>query len=112
MTGSCEFDRTLANVRAIVQPDPENERRFAAPRRRVSEINLGLYRSLFQPFVQAFATNQGAEWLKMLHPSLLPFELFSDRNPLMQRIARLAEQVRQQRRPTSPATIPCSSGKP
>ena len=44
--------RTLDDVRAIVQPDPENERRFATVR-RVSEINLGLYRTLFQPFVQA-----------------------------------------------------------
>ncbi len=93
--------RTLADVRAIVQPDPENERRFATAR-RVSEINLGLYRSLFQPFVQAFARAQTAEWLHKLKPSELPYELFSERNPLMQQIAQLAEQVRAQRRPASP----------
>src|SRR5271157_5624837 len=68
--------RTLADVRAIVQPDPENERRFAAAR-RVSEINLGLYRRLLQPFVRAFASEQGAEWLHKLNSSELPFELFS-----------------------------------
>ena len=93
--------RTLDDVRAIVQPDPENERRFAAAR-RVSEINLGLYRTLFQPFVQALANNQTAEWLPKLNPAELPYELFSDRNPLMQQIALLAEQVREQRRPASP----------
>ena len=93
--------RTLDDLRAIVQPDPENERRFAAAR-RMSEINLGLYRTLFQPFVQAFASTQTAEWLHKLNPSELPYELFSDRNPLMRQIAQLAEQVRQQRRPTSP----------
>ncbi|MEH6872789.1 MAG: DUF3141 domain-containing protein [Candidatus Competibacter sp.] len=93
--------RTLDDVRAIVRPDPENERRFAAAR-RVSEINLGLYRTLFQPFVQAFASMQTAEWLHKLNPSELPFELFSDRNPLMRQIAQLAEQVRGQRRPTAP----------
>ena len=93
--------RTLADVRAIVQPDPENERRFAAAR-RVSEINLGLYRALFQPFVQAFAKAQTAESLHKLKPSELPYELFSERNPLMQQIAQLAEQVRGQRRPASP----------
>ena len=92
--------RTLDDVRAIVQPDPENERRFAAAR-RVSEINLGLYRTLFQPFVQALANNQTAEWLPKLNPAELPYELFSDRNPLMQQIALLAEQVREQRRPAS-----------
>ncbi len=93
--------RTLEGVRAIVQPDSENERRFAAAR-RVSEINLGLYRTLFQPFVQALANSQTAEWLPKLNPAELPFELFSDRNPLMRQIALLAEQVREQRRPASP----------
>ncbi len=93
--------RTLDDVRAIVQPSPENERRFATAR-RVSEINLGLYRTLFQPFIQAFASTQTAEWLHQLNPSELPYELFSDRNPLMQQIAQLAEQVRQQRQPVAP----------
>lgn len=92
--------RSLADLRAIVQPDPENERRFATAR-RVSEINLGLYRTLFQPFVQAFASTKGAEWLHKLNPSELPYELFSDRNPLMRQIAQLAEQVREQRQPIS-----------
>ncbi|MCB1823550.1 MAG: DUF3141 domain-containing protein [Candidatus Competibacteraceae bacterium] len=93
--------RTLADLRAIVQPSDENERRFATVR-RVSEINLGLYRTLFQPFVQALANSQTAEWLHRLEPSELPYELFSDRNPLMQQIARLAEQVHEQRRPVMP----------
>ena len=75
--------------------------RFATAR-RVSEINLGLYRSLFQPFVQAFANTQTAAWLHQLNPAELSYELFSDRNPLMQQIARLAEQIRHQRQPTAP----------
>ena len=93
--------RTLADLCAIVRPSPENERRFAAAR-RVSEINLGLYRTLFQPFVQAFANAQAAGWLHQLNPSELSYALFSDRNPLMQQIAQLAEQIRHQRQPVSP----------
>ncbi|HRD50519.1 MAG: DUF3141 domain-containing protein [Candidatus Competibacter sp.] len=93
--------RTLDHLRAIVQPDPENERRFAAAQ-RVSEINLGLYRTLFQPFVQACVNEKTAEWLHKLNPSELPYELFSDRNPLMRQIAELAEQVRGQRTPAAP----------
>jgi hypothetical protein len=96
--------RQLADLRAIVQPDPENERRFAAVR-RVSEINLGLYRSLFQPLVQSLANEQTAEWLHTLNPTELPFELFSNRNPLMRQVAQLAEQVRQQR-------LPCEGDNP
>jgi pimeloyl-ACP methyl ester carboxylesterase len=93
--------RTLSDIRAIVRPDRENERRFATVR-RVSEINLGLYRTLLQPFVRGLASAHTAEWLHNVHPSELPFELFSDRNPLMRQIAQLAEQVRQHRRPASP----------
>ena len=70
--------------------------------RRVSEINLGLYRTLLQPFVRAFASAQVASWQHQLQPSELPFEMFSDRNPLMRQVAQLAEQVREQRSPSSP----------
>ena len=93
--------RTLSDVRAIVQPDPESERRFAAAR-RVSEINLGLYRTLIQPFVKASINEQSAEWLRMLNHAELPYQIFSDRNPLMQPLAQLAEQVRTQRQAAAP----------
>jgi len=93
--------RTLDDIRTIVQPDLENERRFAAVK-RVSEINLGLYRTLLQPLVKASVNDQTTEWMKKLSPSELPFEIFSNRNPLMQGLAQLAEQVRQQRQPASP----------
>ena len=92
--------RTMDDIHAIVQPDPENERRFAAVQ-KVSEINLGLYRTLLQPLVKASLNEQTSEWMKKLNTSELPLELFSDRNPLMHQVALLAEQVRQQRRPVS-----------
>jgi hypothetical protein len=93
--------RNLNDIRTIVQPEPENERHFATVQ-RVSEINLGLYRTFLQPFMQAFANEQMAAWLHKLNPSELPYELFSDRNPIMQQIAQLAEQVRGQRQIVSP----------
>jgi hypothetical protein len=93
--------RSLAQLRSIVQPSDENERRFAAAR-RVSEINLGLYRTLLQPFVRAFAGTQFAQQLHAFDPAELPYQLFSDKNPLMQQVAELAEQVRQHRQPTAP----------
>ncbi len=93
--------RTLDDVRHIVQPDPEMERRFAAMR-RVSEINLGLYRTLVQPLVKASINEQGAEWLHHLNQAELPYQIFSARNPLMQPLAQLAEQVREQRQPAAP----------
>jgi pimeloyl-ACP methyl ester carboxylesterase len=93
--------RTLDDIRAIVRPDPENERRFATVQ-RISEINLGLYRTFLQPIIRASVSEEVAEGLRKLNFSELPFQLFSERNPLMRPVARLAEQVRQQRQPAAP----------
>ncbi len=93
--------RTIEDVRRIVQPDPDSDRRFATVR-RVSEINLGLYRTFWQPFIRASVNEQTADWMKKLSYTELPFQIFSERNPLMKQVARLAEQVRQQRLPVPP----------
>jgi hypothetical protein len=92
--------RSLAALRSIVQPSAENELRFAAAR-RVSEINLGLYRTFLQPFVRAFASSQLAEQMHQFNPAELPMLLFSEKNPLMQQVAEWAEQVRANRRPAA-----------
>lgn len=93
--------RKLADVAKIVQPLPEDELRFATAR-RVSEINLGLYRTFVQPIVQATSNEQTAAFMHKVQPSELPYELFSDRNPAMRQVRALAEQVRADRRPASP----------
>jgi hypothetical protein len=92
--------RTLDDIRALGGNDPDDERRFAAVR-RLSEINNGLYRTFAQPFMQALANDQTMEWLRRLNPARLQFELLSGRNPLMQPVANLAAQVREQRRPVA-----------
>lgn len=93
--------RTMDDIRAIVQPSIENERLFATVK-RVSEINLGLYRSLLQPFVRAAQDNPVTEWLKKLSPPLPDADPFSASNPLMKQVAQMAEQVRQHRHPVAP----------
>ncbi|HEX6735343.1 MAG TPA: DUF3141 domain-containing protein [Azonexus sp.] len=92
--------RTLDDVRRIVKPDPANELRFATVR-RVSEINLGLYRTMLQPFVRALAGTGALEPLNKFSPEELQFQFLSGRNPFMQQLSRLAEQVREQRQPVS-----------
>lgn len=93
--------RGLADVREIVQPIEEDERRFAAVK-RISEINLGLYRSFVQPWVRQWFTPPVAEWMRRMHPLRLPYEMISDLNPLVAAVAPLAGQVREERRPVSP----------
>ncbi len=90
----------VEDVRAIVQPDPDSDRRFAAAA-CVSEINLALYRNIAQPWVQALSSPLTARWLQTLHPLRMGFECWSDQHPLAPLLAHTAEQVRAQRQPVS-----------
>src|SRR6476660_3579473 len=92
----CEA-RTLDDIRALGGNDIADERRFATAA-RLSEINLSLYRTFAQPFVRAMVSNPLADWMREMHPLRLQYELFSDQNPAMAQVARLAEQVRENRK--------------
>jgi len=93
--------RKLDDVREIVDHIPEDEKRFAAVS-RISEINLGLYRSFVQPWIRQWATPAVAEMAQRMHPLRLTYEMISDRNPLVAPVAQAAAQVRQARQPVSP----------
>lgn len=93
--------RSIEDVRAIVQPDVESDRRFAAVQ-HLSDMHLGLYRSLLQPWVQAMMSPKLAYWLRVMHPLRVSYELWSDRNPLAAPFAERAQQVRETRAPVSP----------
>jgi pimeloyl-ACP methyl ester carboxylesterase len=92
----CEA-RTLDDIRALGGNDAADERRFAAAA-RVSEINLSLYRTFMQPIVRSMVPAPVADWIRQCHPLRLQYEVFSDQNPFMAPVARLAEQVRANRK--------------
>ena len=92
--------RRLDDVRAIVQPSMENERKFAAAA-RVSEINLSLYRSFVQPWVRAVVTPQSARMLELMHPLRVSYERWNDQNPLARLVAKEADKVRARRAPVA-----------
>ncbi len=93
----CEA-RTLKDIRALGGNGAGDERRFATAA-RISETNLALYRAILQPFVRTCVSSPMADWMWHHHPLRLQYELFSDANPMMAPIARLAEQVRRDRKP-------------
>lgn len=96
--------RQLNDVRTIVANEPEDERRFAAVK-RVSDINLGMYRSFLQPWLKATITPQIAETMQRLHPLRVSYEMFSDRNPWMKAFAGVADQIREQRETVEPDNV-------
>ena len=95
----CEA-RTLDDIRALGGNGLDDERRFATAA-RISEINLGLYRTFAQPLVRALTNSTTAECMRQMHPLRLQYELFSDANPFMRWIAGAAETVRKSRKPAA-----------
>ena len=92
--------RRIDDVRAIVQPSVENDRKFAAAA-RVSEVNLSLYRSFVQPWVRAVVTPQSARMLELMHPLRVSYERWNDHNPLARMVAKEADKVRAHRTPVA-----------
>jgi hypothetical protein len=92
--------RTLGDIRALGGNDAADELRFATVR-AVSEVNLGLYRTFLGPLVRNLVTEQSAALLRHLHPNRMRFEIFSDKNPLMQPLAASADLIRAHRQPVS-----------
>jgi Protein of unknown function (DUF3141) len=92
--------RTLGDIRALGGNDAADERRFATVR-AVSEVNLGLYRTFLGPAVRNLVTEHSAALSRHMHPNRMSFEMFSDKNPLMQPVAAWADSIRAHRQPVS-----------
>ncbi|CAB3808784.1 hypothetical protein LMG28614_06880 [Paraburkholderia ultramafica] len=85
--------RSVEDVNQIVQPDADSDRRFATAA-WLSNLNLGLYRALFQPWVRACTTPLSTYALTALHPLRVAYEMCSDRNPLAAVVRDQADRVR------------------
>ena len=90
--------RTLTDIRALGGNDEEDDLKFAAVA-RMSEINLGLYRTFVQPWVRGWANEGVAKWMRQFHPLRLQYEIFSHANPFMQPLLSSVEEVRKNRQP-------------
>ena len=93
--------RTLDDIRAFGVNSADDEKRFATVA-RVSEVNLGLYRTFVEPWVRAMTTEETAEALRQMHPHRFRFRIFSDENPFMLPIKAVAAEARLSREPVSP----------
>ena len=94
----CE-PRTLDDIRAYGCNSLDDDMKFATAA-RVSEINLAAYRTFLQPWIRAFAPKEDS-WLSSLHPLRVPYEMFSRSGALMKAVERVADGVREQRKPAT-----------
>jgi pimeloyl-ACP methyl ester carboxylesterase len=88
--------RTLDDIQALGGNDEKDDREFATVA-RVSEINLGLYRTFLQPWARIWANEGFATWMRQLHPLRLQYEMFSHSNPFMRPLLSYVEEVRKNR---------------
>ena len=96
-------ERTIPELIAECGGD-DSDRPFAAVA-RYSELVTHLYDLTLSPVVRAMSTQASADLLAQTNPMRVQRTSLSDRNPLMQQVAALAEQVRAQRR-AAPADNP------
>jgi len=90
--------RTLDDIRAFGGNDAADEREFATVA-RISEINLGLYRTFVQPWLKAYTTEWMADAIRNLHPLRLQYEMLSKDNPYVKMLEWMVKNVRETRQP-------------
>jgi hypothetical protein len=93
--------RTLDDIRALGGNSDEDERRFATAA-RLSDSLGALYKTLWSPWVKAFASEEMARLMRELHPARVQFSMFSDANPFMRTITQLSDWARANRRAVDP----------
>ncbi len=73
--------RTLDDIRAFGVNSADDEKRFATVA-RVSEVNLGLYRTFVEPWVRAMTTERDGRGLAPNASAPFPFPYFLGRKPI------------------------------
>jgi len=92
--------RNLDDIRALGGNSAEDDCKFATVA-RLSEINLGLYRTLVQPWIRSWVNEGTAEWMRKAHPLRMQYEFFSATNPFFPHLDSEVERIRANRRPVS-----------
>jgi len=91
--------RTLEDIRALGGNSEEDDRKFAAVA-RVSDINLGLYRTFAQPWVRSWVNDGFANWMRRYHPLRVQFEMLAH-NPFLRPLLNSIDEVQNRRQPVS-----------
>ena len=92
--------REMADILAM--DDGDDDQVAFGPAEAISSYNDRVYRRLVRPWVKAAVNEATAETLRQLHPLRTSRYGFSDLNPWMAPVDRLADEVKKQRRPVLP----------
>jgi Protein of unknown function (DUF3141) len=93
--------RSIGDITKLGRNNPADDHAFAAAA-KASEMNLAMYRTFLQPWINAFSSQASADMAHALHPLRLSYTMFADANPWMQGVEALATYAAASRRPASP----------
>lgn len=93
--------RRYSSVRGNSLDDEPQVRRRRSP----LEINLGLYKSLAQPWVKMFTNETSADFLRRMHPARVQYEMFSNSNPMWHALNPLIDSAKKARSPVDENNI-------
>lgn len=91
-------DRSVDNILELGEVDRDDEKAFATVS-RMSELNAEIYDAYIRPMIKSMVTEEAAKAQIEMHPLRLQRYLISDKNPLLNNVPKLAEQVRENRQP-------------
>ena len=96
--------RSIEDVTKLGRNSPADDHAFAAAA-KVSALNLAMYRTFLQPWINAFSSQASADMAHTLNPLRLSYTMFADTNPWMQGVKALAAHAAASRRPASPDNL-------
>jgi len=88
-------ERTMDDIRAL-DDGHQDERPFAAVA-RASEVQAQMYDALISPMVKLAVTHTTADFIRATHPQRLQRALMASRNPAMQSVPSMAQNVKENR---------------
>ncbi len=90
-------ERDIEDIRSLGCNSIEDEREFEAVK-RVSQLNNSLYETFVQPWLKSMVTPQIACAVLAMQPLRLSYAMFSDKNPMMGAVSRVADKARTERK--------------
>ncbi len=90
------YRRGIEDIRNLNPDSRHTEAEFSAVR-KISDLNLKAYETLMQPWVRTLVGESLATLIRQCHPLRLGHHYWSSRNPALQHISQLADQVRAHR---------------
>jgi hypothetical protein len=96
--------RSIEDITKLGRNSPADDHAFSAAA-KASALNLAMYRTFLQPWINVFSSQASADMAHALHPLRLSYTMLADANPWMKGVKALAARAVASRKPASPDNL-------